>query len=93
MTLLREEETVDPSIWSPTLQFYTLYSLRDILPVVKLIASRVVEVERHWDLSQHDDKAPKSSVRAKYAGKKFKKISLRPELRGELVNKLAAGTI
>ncbi|XP_076231269.1 G2/mitotic-specific cyclin-B [Calliopsis andreniformis] len=65
------DEHKEKVVWTNTLAHYSTYSRDDVLPVVRKIASIIINV----------DKSKYEAVRKKYAQSKYMKISARPELK------------
>merc|ERR1712112_217595 len=67
------------TVWSPTLAYYSGYTIEDLLPVVKKIANNLVK-----------SRASKlQAVRGKYKSGKFMRVSELPELKGDVIVGLA----
>ncbi|THK32844.1 G2/mitotic-specific cyclin-B [Diachasma alloeum] len=66
-------------IWSNTLAYHSTYKKEDLLPVVRAIATIIVNA----------DKSKYQAVRKKYVSNKHMKISLRPELKSPSLQLLA----
>ncbi|XP_041975405.1 G2/mitotic-specific cyclin-B2 isoform X2 [Aricia agestis] len=66
-------------VWSPTLSFYSGYSLENIEPVMRKIAQIVINVEK----SKH------KAVYNKYTDPTLAKVSTLPQLKGEAIFELA----
>lgn len=85
LSLLLLEPPKDPvsSVWNPTLTFYSGYTMEELLPTVKKIASILV-------------KSPRSklqAVRKKYTSAKLWRVSELPQLRGEVIVELANSAV
>ncbi|XP_076227534.1 G2/mitotic-specific cyclin-B [Nomia melanderi] len=74
------DEDKDKTVWTNTLVHYSTYTKDDVLPVVREIASIIINA----------DKDKYQAVRKKYALLKHMKISARPELRSQVMVALAA---
>lgn len=74
-----DDENVQKVVWTNTLAHYSTYSKDDVFPVVREIASILINV----------DKVKHQAVRKKYAHVKYMKISTRPELKSALLNTIA----
>lgn len=74
-----EEATEGEVIWTNTMVHYSTYTKDDLMPVVRDIASAVVNAE----------KSKYQAVRKKYTHAKHMKISLRPELKSPSMLSLA----
>lgn len=69
------------TVWTPTLSFYSGYSMAELLPTVKKIAANLVRSARSTKLQ---------AVRTKYKSGKFMKVSELGELKGDVILGLAA---
>ena len=67
------------STWTPTLQHYSTYTTKEILPVVCKLAQNLLK----------RDESKLKAVHAKYMSKKFMKVGELADLQGEIVQKLA----
>jgi len=76
-----QPETPLASAWSSTLSYYSTYTARQLIPLVQRMAAAVVKAL--------DTKAPFKAVTLKYKAKKYLGVSDFPELRGEVMEKLA----
>jgi len=76
-----QPETTLASAWSSTLSYYSTYTARQLTPLVQRMAAAVVKAL--------DTKAPFKAVTLKYKAKKYLGVSDFPELRGEVMEKLA----
>ena len=76
---LLEPEASLANTWSPTLQHYSSYSTKELLPVVCKLA--LVLTRR--------DESKLQAVHTKYMNKKFMKVAQMADLSGEVVQKLA----
>ncbi|KAM4743971.1 G2/mitotic-specific cyclin-B2-like [Anableps anableps] len=76
---------VDGLPWSATQQHYSCYDEAHLKPVVQHLAKNVVMV--------NEGRTKFQSVRKKYSSSKLMKISLLPQLRSSVVQKLAAPLI
>lgn len=65
-------------VWTPTLAFYSKYSLQDLVPIVKKIAKIVVGV----------GKSKYKAVYKKYRDLKLAQVSDLPQLKGEAIRML-----
>jgi len=65
--------------WTPTLQHYSTYTTKEILPVVCKLAQNLLK----------RDESKLKAVHAKYMNKKFMKVGELADLQGEIVQKLA----
>jgi len=74
-------QTTLASAWSSTLSYYSTYTARQLIPLVQRMAAAVVKAL--------DTKAPFKAVTLKYKAKKYLGVSDFPELRGEVMEKLA----
>merc|ERR1712168_434665 len=79
LRLLEPDSTLS-SVWTVTLQHYSTYPGRDLLPIVTKLAQALVRAKEN----------KLQAVRVKYQSKKLMKVSDMPELKGEVVAKLAA---
>jgi len=79
LRLLEPDSTLS-SVWTVTLQHYSTYTGRDLLPIVTKLAQALVRAKEN----------KLQAVRVKYQSKKLMKVSDMPELKGEVVAKLAA---
>merc|ERR1712168_922200 len=77
---LLEPDSPLSSVWTVTLQHYSTYTGRDVLPIVTKLAQALVRAKEN----------KLQAVRVKYQSKKLMKVSAMPELQGEVVAKLAA---
>ncbi|XP_053171025.1 G2/mitotic-specific cyclin-B2 [Scomber japonicus] len=68
--------------WSPTQQHYSTYDEAHLKPIMQHIAKNVVTV--------NDGKTKFQAIKNKYSSSKLLKISLVPQLKSELIQKLAA---
>ena len=74
--LVTDPSTSVATVWSPTLAFYSGYTMDEILPFVKKIANIVVK----------SAKAPKlQAVKTKYKSGKFMRVSDMKELKDEVM--------
>jgi len=76
-----QPETPLASAWSSTLSYYSTYTARQLIPLVQRMAAAVVKAL--------DTKAPFKAVTLKYKAKKYLGVSDFPELKGEVMEKLA----
>jgi len=76
-----QPETPLATAWSSTLSYYSTYTARQLVPLVQRMAAAVVKAI--------DTKAPFKAVTLKYKAKKYLGVSDLPELRGEVMEKLA----
>jgi len=67
------------TVWTPTLQHYSTYNTRELLPLVCKLAQVILKAK--------DGKL--QAVHTKYMSKKFMKVGELSDLRGEVVAKLA----
>lgn len=67
------------TVWTPTLQYYSTYNTRELLPLVCKLAQVILKAK--------DGKL--QAVHTKYMSKKFMKVGELSDLRGEIVVKLA----
>merc|ERR1712025_1403024 len=65
--------------WTPTLQHYSTYTTKEILPVVCKLSQNLLKREE----------SKLKAVHAKYMNKKFMKVGELADLQGEIVQKLA----
>merc|ERR1712042_14958 len=79
LRLLEPDSTLS-SVWTVTLQHYSTYTGRDLLPIVTKLAQALVRAKEN----------KLQAVRVKYQSKKLMKVSDMPELKGDVVAKLAA---
>ena len=87
MRILGRKKATLVDLWTPTLEYYTSYSLADLAPVVSSLAELVLTVASEEEGAKKKLKA----VTKKYSGKKFMKIALIPELKGTIIRQLAQG--
>lgn len=80
---LLEPDVTLATCWTDSLQHYSSYTAQQLLPVVSKMAAIVVKAK--------DSKL--TTVHTKYTSKKFLKVSQMEELKGELVQKLAANNL
>lgn len=83
LTLFPLANSSEPKVWSKTLEHYTHYTVQHLTPIVRKLAKRVKN-------------APDMKVQAvytKYQSSKFDKISIQPELKGPLMDKLIDGEL
>ena len=76
---LLEPNATLANTWNPTLEFYSTYSAKQIVPVVCKLA--II-------LTKRDDSKLRA-VHVKYMNKKFMKVGELSDLQGEVVQKLA----
>merc|ERR1712115_30564 len=67
------------NVWTPTLQYYSTYTTRDLLPVVVKVAQAI--------LKSKDSKL--QAVHTKYMSKKFMKVGELADLHGDVMIKLS----
>jgi len=67
------------TVWTPTLQHYSTYKTRDLLPVVVRLAQAVLRAKE----------SKLQAVHTKYASKKFMKVGELADLKGEVMTKLS----
>ena len=77
--LLQQPGASLATVWSPTLQYYSTYRAKDILPVVSSLAAVLVR----------RGQTKLRAVHTKYTSRKFMKVADMAELDGELVGRLA----
>ncbi|XP_076644249.1 G2/mitotic-specific cyclin-B-like [Halictus rubicundus] len=77
-----EGKDKDKVVWTNTLAHYSTYTEDDVLPVVRQIASIVINA----------DKSKYQAVRKKYAQSKHMRSSTRPELRSEIMIAMATAS-
>jgi len=82
---LDSEDKPLSELWSTTLQYYSQYSLEEIAPTLKQVATIVQATTRA------PEKSKLLAIRKKYANKKFGKISEYPELTSKAVEDMASG--
>ncbi|XP_076644294.1 G2/mitotic-specific cyclin-B-like [Halictus rubicundus] len=78
--LIIDNNDKDKVVWTNTLARYSTYTKDDVLPVVRQTASIIINA----------DKSKYQAVRKKYAQLKYKRISVRPELRSQIMIAMAA---
>jgi len=76
---LLEPQTSLATTWSPTLQHYSSYSARDLLPVVCKLAQVLTK----------RDESKLQAVHTKYMNKKFMKVAQMADLQSDVVVKLS----
>jgi len=67
------------NVWTPTLQYYSTYTTRDLLPVVVKVAQAILKAK--------DSKL--QAVHTKYMSKKFMKVGELADLHGDVMMKLS----
>ncbi|XP_011298346.1 G2/mitotic-specific cyclin-B [Fopius arisanus] len=77
--VIGNDDESDKVIWSSTLAYYSTYTKENVLPVVRSVATIIVNA----------DKSKYQAVRKKYFSNKHMKISLRPELKSPNLQLLA----
>jgi len=80
LLVLEQGATVD-SVWTPTLAYYSGYTVKDILPLVRRLATIVVKT--------HKPGAKLQAVLTKYKSSKFLRVSDLGELKSEVLQNLA----
>jgi len=68
------------TVWNPNLSFYSGYTMDELLPLVKKMATNLVKSAKSSKLQ---------SVRTKYKSSKFMKVSVLPQLEGKAIKELA----
>ena len=76
---LLEPEATLANTWTPTLQHYSSYTAKDMLPVVCKLAQVLTR----------RDESKLQAVHTKYMNKKFMKVASMGDLQGDVVQKLA----
>jgi len=74
-----EPQATLATVWTPTLQHYSTYNTRELLPLVCKLSQAILKGE--------DSKL--QAVHTKYLSKKFMKVGELADLRGDVVTKLA----
>jgi len=77
--MILEPDASLATIWTPTLQHYSTYTAKEIVPVVCKLAL----------LLTRRGESKLQAVHTKYLGKKFMKVGELADLRGDVVSKLA----
>jgi len=68
-------------LWSNNLVYYSTYTCTDLVPIVKRVAAAVVK--------QTDAGTATPAVARKYKAKKFGQVTNWPEVRGEMIRRIA----
>lgn len=76
---LLEPNATLANTWTPTLQHYSTYTTKEIVPVVCKLAQNLLK----------RDESKLKAVHAKYMNKKFMKVGELADLQGDIVQKLA----
>jgi len=78
--LLAQPQDSSASVWSPTLAYYSGYSRDHLLPTTARLAAAIARITKNTKLQ---------AVRTKYKAAKFLKVADLPDLKGEVLTKLA----
>jgi len=70
-----------PQLWTNNLEYYSTYACTDLVPIVKRVAAAVVK--------QTEAGTPTPAVARKYKAKKFGQVTNWPEVRGEMIKRIA----
>merc|ERR1712228_923106 len=79
--LLQESSVSADTVWSPSLQYYSGYSMESVLPIVSKLASNIIKLNS-LSCTLH-------AVRNKYKSGKFMKVADISALKSETILKLA----
>ena len=77
LSLLLLEPQTSSSVWNSSLEFYSGYTSETLMPIVKRMATVLVNAEAHR----------LQAVRSKYSSRKFRKVSQLEELKEEFIAK------
>merc|ERR1712098_803259 len=80
LLVLDQEASVD-NVWTPTLAYYSGYTMDTILPLVRRLAAIIVKT--------HKPSAKFQAVRTKYKGSKFLRVADLGELKSDVLRNLA----
>lgn len=85
LKVLDQEGKTLEELWTPTIAYYSQYSLEAIKPTLRAIAGIAINT------TKASERAKMMAIRKKYSHKKFGKISEFPELTGQASEELAEG--
>merc|ERR1712033_24399 len=79
--LVLDQEASADNVWTPTLAYYSGYTMDAILPLVRRLAAIIVKT--------HKPRAKFQAVRTKYKGSKFLRVADLGELKSDVLQNLA----